>query len=136
MLPETPDISLSDVIEFQDYPTNTFYIDPITRQVRGMQDGLPAMRQAVEIILGVERYRHEIYTLNSGTELFNGLIGTEYGFVASELRRRIDDAFVPDNRILGTSDWIFEQPDNDTITATFTVNTVFGNFETGATIQI
>jgi hypothetical protein len=100
-----------------------------------MTDGLTAMRQAVAIILGVERYRHEIYTPNAGVELFDGLIGAEYGFVVSELRRRIDDAFVPDVRILGTSDWVFEQSDKNSITASFTVNTVFGGFETGVSVQ-
>jgi hypothetical protein len=129
MLPENSN-GLSMEIEFQDYPTHTFFVDEATKQVGGMTDGLPAMRQAVAIILGVERYRHEIYTPNAGVELFDGLIGAEYGFVISELRRRIDDAFVPDVRILGTSDWVFEQTSIDSVAATFTVNTVFGAFET------
>ena len=32
-------------------PTNTFLIDWASRQIAGMDDGLAAMRQAVEIIL-------------------------------------------------------------------------------------
>jgi hypothetical protein len=134
MLPEI-DIDLNVDVDFQDYPTHTFYVDPFTRQVRGMEDGIPAMRQAVEIILGVARFRHEIYTPNAGIELFEGLIGADYGFVVSELRRRVDDAFIPDNRIIGTSDWEFEQIGNDSITASFTVDTVFGAFETGVSVQ-
>ena len=134
MLPEVT-VDLNQEIEFQDYPTNTFYIDPISRQIRGMEDGLTAMRQAVEVILGIARYNHEIYTPNAGVEIFDGLIGADYGFVVSEFRRRIDDAFIPDNRILGTSDWEFEQTGKNSITASFTVNTVFGSFGTEATAQ-
>jgi hypothetical protein len=131
-----PEIDLNVEIEFGDFPTRTFYIDPVSLQIRGMADGIVAIQQAVEIILGVERYKYQIYTPNSGVELFDGLIGMEFGFVASELRRRIDDAFVPDERIFGTEDWLFEQSDESSMTVSFTVNTVFGDFETGVNIEL
>ena len=133
MLPES--VELSTEIEFQDYPTNTFYVDPVTRQIRGLGDGITAMRQAVEIILGTERYKYQIFSPNVGVESLCSLIGADYGFVTSELRRRIDEAFVPDNRILGTSDWTFEKTDSDTLAASFTVNTVFGDLETETTVK-
>lgn len=126
MLPNQ-NIDLSTTVEFEDYPTNTFYIDPVSQQVRGMEDGLKAIQQAVEIIFGVERFFWQIYTPNFGIE-FDGLIGSEYGFVTSELKRRIEESFIPDNRILGTNDWYFRLIDTDTLICSFTVITVYGSF--------
>lgn len=114
-------------IEFIEYPTVTYYKDPITKQLRGTVDGLEAMTQAVEIILSIERYKFQIYTPNDGVE-FEGLLGNEYGFVTSELKRRITDAFVPDIRILGVEDFTFSpiDPQENSIIVTFTVRTVYG----------
>ena len=38
-------------LQYTDKPTNTFLIDWTSKQIAGMDAGLPAMRQAVEIIL-------------------------------------------------------------------------------------
>ena len=131
MLPVTDNsINLDTIIEFQDYPTNTFYIDPVTKQVIGQRDGLLAMRQAVEIIFNVERFKWQIYSPNFGIEL-DGLIGSDYDLTISELKRRAEEALIPDNRILGASDFVFTQPAQEIIACAFTVNTVYGNFETG-----
>ena len=61
-------------MRYVDRPTNTFLIDWPSRQIKGMDAGLAAMRQAVEIILRNERYRWQIYNKNFGSEL-EGLIG-------------------------------------------------------------
>ena len=43
MLPNSIDgIALQSEVEFRDYPSNTFIIDPATKQVRGCGDGLAA----------------------------------------------------------------------------------------------
>jgi hypothetical protein len=122
-----PKVKLSTQVEFGDYPTNTFYVDPISKQIRGLTDGITAMKQAVEITLQVERYKFQIYSPNSGIE-FEGLIGMDGDYITGELKRRIDDAFVPDSRILGTQDFVFAKTDMNTITVSFSVKTVFGNF--------
>ena len=130
MLPnQIGDISLQNEIEFGDYPTHTYVVDPVSNQVRGFDDGAIAMRQAVEIIIAVERYKYQIYTPNFGIEL-TGLIGNDAGFVMSELRRRIRDAFVPDRRVLDTIDYTFELVGTDTLVARFIVVTVFGRLPT------
>ena len=48
------------------------------------------------------------------------------GYVASELRRRILDAFSVDHRITGIQDFHYTVED-DRLTATMTVTTVYGN---------
>jgi len=128
-------VNLAMPINFEDYPTYTFYVDSVARQIVNFTDGLEAMRQAVEIIFAVERYRWQIFSPNFGIEL-TGLIGEDFGFVTSELKRRINEALIPDNRILGASDYVFTQIDTDSVYCAFTVNTVFGNFQTEVEMRI
>lgn len=134
LLPEGVTIGADTEVVFEDYPTNTFYVDPLTKQINGMTDGLEAMVQAVEIIMSVERYKFQIYSKNFGIE-FEGLIGESFGFVISELKRRVQDAFVPDNRIEEARDFRFEaHPEDGVLIMSFSVITVFGNFQYETTI--
>lgn len=124
MLPQS-NIDLSRGIVFQDQPSITWIADPETNRLRGRGDGLEAVRQAVEVIVNVERFKWQIYTPNFGTD-YDGLLGTEPGYAASELRRRLEDAFLPDNRLLGIKDYTYTF-EGVSLTVTFTVLTVFGS---------
>lgn len=126
ILPDGATIGIETEITYADLPTYTYKVDHITNQIRGFTDELDAMTQAVEIILQVERYQFVIYSANAGTNLAD-LVGQEYGFVTSELKRRINDAFVPDTRIISTSNWEFSLVDEKAaITVSFLVHTVYG----------
>ena len=59
MIPKQ-NIDLSTPVEFEDYPTHTFYVDPTSQQVRGMEDGLKAMQQAVQIIFAKRIFQLQI----------------------------------------------------------------------------
>ena len=133
MLPRA-DIDLRGGVIFQDQPTLTWIADPVTRRIRGRGDGWEAIRQAVEIIVSVERFKWQIYTPNFGTD-YDGLLGTEPGYAASELQRRLEDAFLPDNRILGMKDftWSFS---GVSLSASFTVRTVLGDVESGLEVNL
>lgn len=133
MLPRA-DIDLRGGVIFQDQPTLTWIADPATRRIRGRGDGWEAIRQAVEIIVSVERFKWQIYTPNFGTD-YDGLLGTEPGYAASELQRRLEDAFLPDSRILGMKDftWSFS---GVSLSASFTVRTVFGDVESGLEVNL
>lgn len=123
-LPES-NINISNGVVFENYPSFTFYADPITRRITGMADGYKAVKQTIEIILNVERFRWQIYSPYFGMQ-WQGLIGSNPGYVASELQRRMLDAFSVDNRITGISDFKYTV-DGDKFTATLTVNTVYGD---------
>ena len=97
MLPAS-DMDLSQGVVFQDQPSLTWIADPVTNRLRGRGDNYEAIRQAVEIIVSVERFRWQIYTPNFGTD-YDGLLGTEPGYAASELRRRLERT--PSCRIAG-----------------------------------
>lgn len=117
-------VGLDSEIRYEDMPTNTFMIDRDSGQIKGMGDGLEAMRQAVDIILHTERFRWQIYNQNFGSEL-EGLIGDDYEFIVGELPRRIEDAFSVDSRILKVGNYAFSRR-GDTVRVTFDVSTVYG----------
>ena len=116
---------LSNGVIFEDQPTNTFYIDPASKRVRGMDAGKNAMRQAVEIALSVERFKWGIYSANFGVD-FSGIIGYETGYAAAVLEQRIKDALSIDNRVLGVKDFSYSAS-GGTLTATVIIQTVYGD---------
>ena len=81
----------------------------------------------------MERSRWQIYSPAFGMEL-DGLLGGEAGFAASELRRRLEDALLPDSRILGLADFSYAV-EGGTLTAAATVDTVFGPVETKVEVR-
>lgn len=131
-LPQGGEILANGVV-FKDQPTNTFYVDPASRRIRGMDAGLPAMRQAVEIILQNERFRWQIYDSNFGSELEN-LPGEEYAYIVSELPRRIEEAFSVDNRILRVENYNFTDRGGGVMAVSFDVVTVYGTVSEEVTV--
>ena len=111
-LPEST-INLSQGVTFQEWPTNTWYVNPSTKQVSGMADGQLAMRQAVEILFSTERFDWQIYTPNFGM------------YVGLEIQRRIQDAIKPDRRMTGIENFSYQVKDENLIVE-FTVQTVYG----------
>ena len=109
-------VGLSAPVNYVDKPTNTFLIDWVSRQVSGMDSGLAAMRQAVEI-----------YSSDFGCEL-ESLIGEEYDYIISEIPRRIEEAFSTDSRILSVENFSFSSQEGNSIKCSFDVVTVFGTF--------
>ena len=115
------DVELSVV----EQPTNTFLIDWNSKQIAGLNDGLEAMRQAVDIILQNERFRWQIYDSNFGTEL-EDLPGEEYAYITSELPRRVEEAFSVVSRIISVDNWSFQAIGCGVLAVSFEVVTVFG----------
>lgn len=126
-------VGLNTSLQYVDKPTNTFIIDWTSKQISGMDSGLPAMRQAVEIILQNERFHWQIYSSNFGSEL-EDLVGEEYAYITSEIPRRINDAFSMDNRILSADNFVFSIGENGSMVCTFDVITVFGAIQEVITI--
>lgn len=125
---------LSAGVRFEEQPSRTWYINKETNRLQGECDGLEAVRQAVEIILSVERFRWQIYSPYSGMQ-WEGLIGQDPGYVASELQRRIRDALSVDSRVTGLSDFSYSVSGN-ALTASLTVNTVYGDTQTTVEVNL
>lgn len=125
ILPETANYNIYQA-EPKEYPTETFLINRETQRIERIGGGLEAMRQAVEIILNIERYQYQIYSSNFGREL-KRLVGRPPDYVASMLKRRIKEAFSMDSRILSVDEFEVEEREMGTITCSFVVRTVFGD---------
>ncbi|WP_313583364.1 DUF2634 domain-containing protein [Lacrimispora sp.] len=123
-LPESAGVVIYENKE-KEYPTETYLVDKSTSTVRNIGGGLEAMKQAVEIILSVERYQYQIYTANFGREL-KKLIGKPPEYVTSMLKRRVQEAFSVDKRILSVDNFLFDSSDLGTMKCTFDVKTVYG----------
>lgn len=125
-LPES--IDLED-IDYQEGTSNTYIANTDAGQILGMNAGLEAMRQAVELILTTKRYNYQIYSSNYGIEL-DDLIGEDKDYIKSVLPTRVKDAFSVDNRILDAQNFKFSFA-GDKAAVTFDVITVFGTFNAG-----
>lgn len=106
--------------------SRTYRIDWEKGRIVGFVDGLESVKQAVYLILHTERYEHLIYSTNYGSEL-KGLIGKDPLFVQSEIKRRVREALMQDDRIEDVTNFDF-QFNEDTVTVRFTVVTTFGSF--------
>lgn len=115
-------------------PSKTWRLDMDRGRVVGMVDGLDAVRQAVVKILETERFRHLIYDANYGAE-FAGLIGRDPVFVQSELRRRIREALMQDDRITDVTNFKINIV-GDTATIVFTVVSTLGNFDQEVSVNV
>ena len=124
-LPEVAGFDTDIVIAAQ--PSKTWIIDRNTLQVAYMDEGLEAVRQAVEIALNVERFRWQIYNTNFGAEL-SELVGDDEAYIEAELPRMVEDALSPDNRVVSVDNYIFSRS-GDALTVSFSVHTVFGDLE-------
>jgi hypothetical protein len=124
-LPEVAGFDTDIVIAAQ--PSKTWIIDRNTLQVAYMDEGLEAVRQAVEIALNVERFRWQIYNTNFGAEL-SELVGDDEAYIEAELPRMVEDALSPDNRVVSVDNYAFSRR-GDALAVSFSVHTVFGDLE-------
>lgn len=125
---------LTGGVIYQQQPGLTWKIDQNTRRISGATDDLEAVRQAVEVILHIERFRWQIYSPYTGVQ-FDGLIGEDSGYVAAELKRRITEALRMDDRVRSISDFAYTVS-GDTLTAEMTVNTVYGSLRADTEVTL
>ena len=85
-------------------PSKTYYINRNTNRISGYIDDKDAIIQGIYLILSTERYESVIYNWYYGTE-FDSLVGKDRDFVKSELKRRIAEAILEDDRILDVTDF-------------------------------
>ncbi|RTE09299.1 DUF2634 domain-containing protein [Paenibacillus whitsoniae] len=115
------------VLQQVEEPSVTYALDPVAGRIIGRVDGLEAVRQAVYKILQTERFTYLIYGPDYGCEL-QSLIGKSAVFVRTELNRRIQEALLQDDRIKAIEDLTIRL-NGDSAIVTFTVITIYGNFE-------
>jgi|APAra7269097189_1048546.scaffolds.fasta_scaffold11625_3 phage baseplate assembly protein W len=113
----------SDLID-SEMPSLTYRFDFENGRIIGKVDGTEAIRQAIQKILSTERYEHLIYSFNYGFEQ-EGLVGSDASFVRSELKRRIQEALLQDDRIMSLENFDITT-DGEAATVSFVVVSTFG----------
>lgn len=129
MIPKT-DGRLQAGITFAVQPSKTIRLEARTGRLSGLTDGLAAVQQAVYVILNVERYTYLIHSRNFGVEL-KMLFGKPMNWVIPEVKRRIREALLQDDRINEVDEFVLT-PDRHKLAVSFTVHSAFGDFK-GAT---
>ncbi len=124
MIPETIIDASAETLEIEE-TSKTFLIDNSKERIEQSIDDEAAMRQAIEKILSTERYEHSIYSWDYGVELAD-LFGMPQTFVKAELKRRIEEALLEDDRIESIEDFSVEFVRNTAI-ARFRAVTIFGD---------
>ncbi|MGG4344914.1 DUF2634 domain-containing protein [Paenibacillus lautus] len=125
MIPTGGQIS-QDITEEQE-TSRTWKLDFEKGRVIGMVDELEAVKQAVFKIVKTERFQYLVYSFDYGMEMQN-MLGKSPLYVQTELRRRIQEALIQDDRIQSIEGLTMDI-NGDELTARFTVVTNYGSFE-------
>lgn len=125
MIPQVDD--LQQDFSFSSQPSKTFKMNIDNLTLIGQTDGLEAMKQAVFLILNIERYEYIIYSWSFGIETYD-LYGQPMTFVIPEIKRRIREALLHDERITDVLDFEFQR-NKSKLGVSFTVKTIFGEIE-------
>lgn len=116
-------------------PTKTYKMHFERKNICGyVVDGPEAMKQAIYKIINTERYQYIIYSWNYGIELLD-LFGMPISYVCPELRRRITEALMQDDRIQSVDAFSFEAKKRE-VHVTFTAHTIFGDIHAEKVVNI
>lgn len=142
MLPTSPILNLNLTEETS--PTRTYRAvivgtedspDAVYRsRIKGYADGIEALKQAIYFILSTERYEFIIYSWDYGVEL-RTLFGKPIPYVKSELKRRITEALLMDDRINDVNDFKFEKQ-RGKLHVTFVVDSIYGGIPTDMEVEV
>ncbi len=134
-LPDAGSLSLlPDGVQIMEEPSLTWGIDRETKRIQGEITGYNSVKQHVDAILHIERFRWQIYLPSSGMQ-WDGLIGQDPGYVAAEVQRRMLDALLMDDRVRGISNFEWTM-DGEDFRASVTVNTVYGDVQTDVEVTL
>lgn len=107
-------------------PSKTYKV--VHHRIVGFTDDLDAVEQAVDKILQTERFQYEIYSESYGHDLID-LIGQDFDLAFSEIERLIVEVLTADDRIDGIENLVLNKISKDSLMATFTVSTIFGEIK-------
>lgn len=123
------------ILEEQIQPSRTYHLDLVRKRVTSMIDGQDAIIQAVRKILYTERYAYVIYSSQYGVEL-DRLIGQEYDFIVSDVKRTLTEALLVDNRIISLENFEMEKTGLNTMEVNFSVNSIEGEINFNTEVKI
>ncbi|MDF2907481.1 MAG: Phage-like element protein XkdS [Herbinix sp.] len=114
----TPDLNVTQDIE----TSRTYKLSE--NGFQGSTDNLEALQQAIYKILNTERYEYPIYSFFYGIQL-EDLIGKNPDYVKAELKRRIVECLLSDERITDVRNFKYTIT-ADNMFCTFDVHSIYG----------
>lgn len=120
-----PKSNLNDSLELVDEVETSRTYKILIGDSKGYIEGLGALKQAIYKVLSTERYEYPIYSFNYGIDI-ESLIGKDYDYVRIELKRRIEECLLEDERINVVNNFAFER-EEDILKCTFEVESIYGN---------
>ncbi len=120
-----PKSNLNDSLEIVDEVETSRTYKILIGDSKGYIEGLGALKQAIYKVLSTERYEYPIYSFNYGIDI-ESLIGKDYDYVRIELKRRIEECLLEDERINSVNNFSFER-EEDVLKCTFEVESIYGN---------
>lgn len=133
MIPTVNDDLLAN-IEITEQPSLTYEIKLGKDKMGNYVDGIDAIKQAIYHIINTERYQYLIYSWNYGIELAD-LFGKPIAYCYPEIKRRITEALLQDDRIESVDSFEFSYSKGDVI-AKFKVITTEGEIEIEKVVSI
>lgn len=133
MIPSVNDDLLVD-IEINKLPSLTYEIKIGKDKMGNYVDGIEAMKQSIYHIINTERYQYLIYSWNYGVELAD-LFGKPIAYCYPEIKRRITEALLQDDRIESVDSFEFSHSKGDVL-ARFRANTTEGEIEIEKVVKI
>ncbi len=133
MIPTTNPI-LDTNITTETMPSKNYKMHYLKEEVKGYRDELSAMEQVIYKILNTQRYKYLIYSWNYGIEI-DDLIGKDVRLVCVELKGRITEELLQDDRITAVDSFSFDTSKRHVVYVSFVVHTIFGDIETGKEVE-
>lgn len=96
-------------------------------------DGLEAVKMSILKRLTTEQYDCPLYSFEYGIQTYD-LIGKDADYVIPELKRRITESLLKDERITAVSNFAYNQT-GDSILITFNVATIYGDVSASKEVQ-
>lgn len=121
MIPKA--ININDTVSKTEQTSLSYKVDFNKNKIIGKTDKLDAVKQAVFLLLKTERNYSKIYK-DYGIKTFD-LIGKDIYIAVSELKRRITEALMEDDRITNLDNFKFDEIDG-VLSVEFDVNTIYG----------
>lgn len=106
------------------YTDDTWEIDWVNKRINSNKiTGKDAVQQAIFMILNTELRKWTIYSPEYGTEV-ETYLGQPKEIVLGRLQNAVTEALLHDDRIASVSDFLFSEPDRNSVSVQFTVTTV------------
>lgn len=128
MLPKSANYEVLSNYETTEQPSITYRLDRENKRIVAVYDDyVESIRQAVYLILNIERYEYAMFSWNYGVEL-NDLFGRERQYVIPMLMLRIKEALTQDDRIMNVTNFSFNV-NRSVYSVSFTVVTKYANVD-------